>query len=78
LEWEFSDAEKMKWPIKISVDLRRQESGLLAIIAIILLGIYLLEKTVSAAGVIFVTVGVVLSVVLILVYVFYGGREEDY
>jgi hypothetical protein len=68
----------MEWPIKISVDLRRQEAGLIAIIAVIVLGIYLFEKTLSAAGVISVILGVMLSVVLILVYIYYGGRKEDY
>jgi hypothetical protein len=67
----------MEWPIKISVDLRRWEAGLIAIIAIIVLGVYLFVKAVSVAAVTFVIFGVVLSVVLILAYLIYGGREED-
>ncbi len=67
----------MEWPINISVDLKRWEAGLIAIIAIIVVGVYLFTKAVSAAAVTFVIFGAALCVVLILVYIIYGG-EEDY
>ncbi len=68
----------MEWPTKISVNLRRGEAGLIVILAIIVLGVYLYIIAESAAAVNFVIFGVALSVLLILSYIIFGGKEEDY